>query len=414
MTGSLNILRLARRYYNSVLVAVAVIFAAVIVRTTSLGQVPELIKLLPLAALAEWLYVRLEPTGAFTLTPMIAFFALLLYEFPAVLVVPLAAIVIVHVAIRRFPWQEALQAAAVEGICLLALWGVFRLAGGWSGAGIDMAQALPFAAAALVYSLVKLVLGAAVLHVSRGVAFAAMWRSLLRQNVVHYAVMGTIALGLALLYREVGYFGLAMATVALVETYYPRKLLGDQKGVLFTGLRMIAAAVDAKDAYTYRHSQNVATYAVRLARAVGLTEDDVERIRIAALLHDIGKIGISGRIIRKPDRLTREEIALIQSHSSISADIMASIQVLKESADLVRHSHEHYDGSGYPDGMVGEAIPIGSRIILVADAFDALTTDRPYRRARPKEVTHQILLAGAGKQFDPRVVQALGRILDVV
>jgi putative nucleotidyltransferase with HDIG domain len=202
-----------------------------------------------------------------------------------------------------------------------------------------------------------------------------------------------------------------LGAVALIAPYYPWKLLGDQSGVLITSLQVMAQAVDLKDRYTSGHSQRVAEYATRIARAMGLPEDEVSRIRIGGLMHDIGKIGISGRIIRKPSKLSPEEKALMNRHSSVSADIIEHLEILGESAYIVRHHHEHRDGSGYPDGLKGEEIPLGSRIILVADAFDALTTDRPYREGAPFDKAIAVIRQNAGTQFDPAVVAALERVV---
>jgi putative nucleotidyltransferase with HDIG domain len=177
---------------------------------------------------------------------------------------------------------------------------------------------------------------------------------------------------------------------------------------------MIAHAIDLKDVYTGRHARDVADIAVRIARAMRLSEKDVRNIRVAGLLHDIGKIGISGGIIRKPGALTADEKSVMNRHPVIGAEIMQPVELLTEPARLVRHHHEHYDGSGYPDGLKGDSIPLGARIVFVADAFDAITTDRPYRRGRSQEEAFDILKEHAGKQFDPNVVAAFASVLNAV
>lgn len=177
---------------------------------------------------------------------------------------------------------------------------------------------------------------------------------------------------------------------------------------------MIAHAIDLKDVYTGRHARDVADIAVRIARAMRLTEENVRMIRIAGLLHDIGKIGISGGIIRKPGELTADEKSAMKQHPVIGADIMQPVELLSDAADLVRHHHEHYDGSGYPGGLTEDNIPIGSRIVFVADAFNAMTTDRPYRGARSKQEAMRILKDHAGRQFDPVVVKALESVIEVI
>ena len=141
----------------------------------------------------------------------------------------------------------------------------------------------------------------------------------------------------------------------------------------------LAAAVDAKDPYTYGHSSEVTEHTIAIAHRMGLGADEIEKLRIGALLHDIGKIGIDGAILNKPGRLTDEEFEIIKGHPEIAANILSSLEFLTEVVPLVRHHHEHYAGGGYPLGIAGEEIPLGARIIAVADAFNAMTSDRPYR-----------------------------------
>jgi putative nucleotidyltransferase with HDIG domain len=208
-----------------------------------------------------------------------------------------------------------------------------------------------------------------------------------------------------------GYLGPILVVASLIEFYYPYKLLSDQEDTLLASLAMIAQAIDAKDPYTAKHSKNVSNIAVRLARAMGLDEGEVRRVRVAALMHDIGKVGVRGSIIRKPGKLDAQEGEAMRQHPVISAEIMRPVELLGEAAEIVRHHHEHIDGSGYPDGLKSLEIPLGSRVVLVADAFDALTTDRPYRKGRSKQEALEVITAHAGTQFDATVVAALRSVL---
>ena len=168
----------------------------------------------------------------------------------------------------------------------------------------------------------------------------------------------------------------------------------------------LARAVDAKDVGTRNHCETVSELCVLIGQSLGLDADRIERLRLAGLLHDVGKIGVSDGILRKPGRLSPDEVAEMSGHVRIGHAIVASAE-LEEEARWVRHHHEHFDGSGYPDGLRGEEIPPESRIIFVADAFEAMTADRPYRRARPVHEALAELQRMSGTQFDPVCVDAL-------
>jgi putative nucleotidyltransferase with HDIG domain len=179
-------------------------------------------------------------------------------------------------------------------------------------------------------------------------------------------------------------------------------------------IRALAEAVDAKDAYTRGHSERVGVYASKIAREVGLPRELIERVYIAGLLHDVGKIGIRDYVITKPDRLTAEEYEEIKRHPEIGAKILEPVSFLSDVVDCVRHHHEWFDGSsrGYPDNLRGDRIPLPSRIILVADTVEAMTSDRPYRRGLGLETVVRELHKYSGSQFDPACVDACLRLLD--
>ena len=166
----------------------------------------------------------------------------------------------------------------------------------------------------------------------------------------------------------------------------------------------LAAAMEAKDQYTASHADSLATMAVAVGTRMRLSDAELRMLQYAAVLHDIGKIGIPGNILNKPDRLTTEEFETMAQHTVIGERIISRIDYLVPIARIIRSAHERWDGGGYPDGLAGDAIPLAARILLVCDAFDAMTTDRPYRRALPIETALRELSRNAGTQFDPRVV----------
>ncbi len=177
-------------------------------------------------------------------------------------------------------------------------------------------------------------------------------------------------------------------------------------------IQTLARAIDAKDPYTRGHSDRVTRYAVKVAREMKLSESAIRNIEYAALIHDIGKIGIQETILAKKGNLSETEYEIIKMHPLIGESIITPVKFLNGISPLILYHHEHYDGKGYLEGLRGEGIPIGARIISVADAFDAMTSDRPYRKALTKEEARRELEKGSGKRFDPEVVEAFLRLLD--
>ncbi len=179
----------------------------------------------------------------------------------------------------------------------------------------------------------------------------------------------------------------------------------------FSTVSALAEAIETKDPYTRGHSERVSMYAANIARAMNLTESEITGIRVAGLLHDIGKIGLQEGILLKFAPLTDAEFNVIKEHPVVSARIIDRAEFPWEVKSLARHHHERYDGSGYPDSIKGEDIPLGARILAVADTYEALMADRPYRRGFPKEKTLEMIKEAAGTQLDPEIVKVF---LDLV
>lgn len=177
-------------------------------------------------------------------------------------------------------------------------------------------------------------------------------------------------------------------------------------------IQALSSTVDAKDHYTRGHSARVGKYAKEIARRLGKSEQEQEEIYYMGLLHDIGKIGVSGSIIRKDSRLEDDEFAKIKEHPITGYNILKTISALPSLATGARWHHEHYDGSGYPDGLKGTNIPEGARIIAVADAYDAMTSKRSYTQIRPQAEVRAEIEKGKGKQFDPIIADIMIQMID--
>jgi putative nucleotidyltransferase with HDIG domain len=171
-------------------------------------------------------------------------------------------------------------------------------------------------------------------------------------------------------------------------------------------LEALITALEVRDRETEGHTQRVTLFTLALAKKLGLPDAELLNIRRGGLMHDIGKIGVPDSILLKPGRLTQQEWDIMRGHAEAGLKMLDEIKFLQGAGDIIGSHHEHYDGKGYPQGLVGEAIPLGARIFAVADAFDAITSDRPYREAQSYETAKQEILRCKGKQFDPSIVEA--------
>jgi HD-GYP domain-containing protein (c-di-GMP phosphodiesterase class II) len=191
-----------------------------------------------------------------------------------------------------------------------------------------------------------------------------------------------------------------------------KKAAEENRTLFLSSIQMLAGAVDEKDPYTRGHSDRVTRYSVLIATEMGLKEEEIEKIRVSAQLHDVGKIGIEDRILKKPGALTPEEFEIMKTHTTKGAAILRPVEALRDMLPGIELHHESLDGRGYPHGLKGDQIPLMPRIIMVADTFDAMTTNRPYQAAMDPEYVIRIINSLAATKFDPTVVAAMTKVFE--
>lgn len=252
---------------------------------------------------------------------------------------------------------------------------------------------------ALVSGVIAITTGSNVLHV---------WRKNTLSTVPYDVLSSPVVYLFGWVYAASGPFGATALCIPLLGVRQLYRTNSQLEQVNRELLELMVKAIEARDPYTSGHSRRVAHYSRLIARAVGLNPQEVDRIGIAALLHDVGKIHEEyAPILRKPDKLTADEWAIMQTHPIRSAELVSTVSHLRDVVAPVRHHHENWDGTGYPDGLAGEAIPLGARIVLFADTIDAMTTDRPYRKALGEAQVRAELVKYRGKQFDPQICDKL-------
>ncbi|AUS95718.1 hypothetical protein CDQ84_01485 [Clostridium thermosuccinogenes] len=234
-------------------------------------------------------------------------------------------------------------------------------------------------------------------------SFINMWTGSIKGTLPSSLAVGTIGIIIALACISYGHVAVLLFFGPLLLARYSFKQYVNMRDIYMETIHALNKTMEAKDSYTSGHAARVEEYAVKLAKALKIPHQKVENIKTAAILHDIGKIGIDDSILRKPLPLTQAEYEEIQRHPVIGAEIIKDVAFLKDVADIIRHHHERYDGKGYPDGLKGSEISYEASILAIADVFDAMTSKRPYREPLSKEAALEEIRLNAGTQFNPEL-----------
>lgn len=231
--------------------------------------------------------------------------------------------------------------------------------------------------------------------------FMRVWITNLKGILPSAIAVGTMGIIVALAFIGYGYGAVILFFGPLLLARYSFKLYIEMRNLYLSTIDALNKSLEAKDSYTSGHAARVEKFAVELAEAYNLPYESIQNIKTAAVLHDIGKIGINDGILNKSSKLTSEEYEQIMRHPVIGADIISKVDFLKNITGIIKHHHERYDGKGYPDGLSGENIPIEACVLTIADSYDAMTTDRPYRKALTREEAIEEIRRNSGTQFHP-------------
>lgn len=242
---------------------------------------------------------------------------------------------------------------------------------------------------------------------ARRMPFRKLLRQLWAPLITNYIALLPLGYLIAVIFDRLGVLGVSLFLLPLMVARFSFQRYVDMYQMFLGTIRALAVALEAKDRYTYGHADRVARLSVEIGKRLGMNDHELEILQYAGILHDIGKIGVRDAVLNKPGRYTPEEFEEMKQHPVIGARIVAGVKALEQGADWIRHHHERYDGTGYPDGLKGEEIPLGARIIAVADAFDAMLYDRPYKAGRPLPEVIEEFRRCSGTHFDPKVVEVL-------
>ncbi|PKM47358.1 MAG: hypothetical protein CVV03_03845 [Firmicutes bacterium HGW-Firmicutes-8] len=371
----------------------------------SLQTLSALIFFCLLATVTNSLKVYLSKGGYVTVTFAVTYACVLLFGAPLTAYIEVIGMVLSNIIIKdKSPWYKLLFNCGQSVICVAAAQFAYSYGGGING-NVDTLNIVPLMMSAVSFFLVNSMAITIILALVQNMSPWEIWISNLRWTFPNMFTLSLLGILMAGIYSHAGYWGVSLFFIPLLLARFIFKSYMDVREVYLNTLEALASALDAKDKYTRGHSERVARYAVKLARELKLPEEQVEKIESTALLHDIGKIGVNAELLSRSGKLSVREYDIVKLHPVIGANIIKDIHDLGSVTDYVRHHHEKYDGSGYPDNLHGENIPLGARIITLADSFDAMTSGRSYRKEVTFEEAIKEVKRCAGTHFDPLLAE---------
>ncbi len=407
MISNVNKAKWGFRLYYSLFVVVGFAFLAYLLRGFPIQRWHDMLLFACLIIIADSVQISLPRGGAsiYASSP-IDLAGIVLFGPAVIAVIEAIATIVTEGVLQRRPLMKV-----VFNVPLLVMTvGVSGLVYRSFGSMADITSPvflIPLAAAGITYYLFN------TWAVSFVIALADMrnpmhvWKQNYMWNFFHILAFLPVGAVIALLYANSGVWTIALFIIPLFLARYSFQLYLDMREAHINTVAALTSAIDASDPFTHGHSFRVSRYALRVARAMGTSSRDLEMLEYAGLLHDIGKIAIQNDVLLKVGPLTEDEWRSLKAHPNIGADIVEQLKFLKEAAEVIRSHHERPDGNGYPRGLKGSQVPLAARILNVVDAFDAMTSDRPYRKALPIERVIEELETYKGTQFDRDVAEII-------
>lgn len=398
--------------YISALSLIAIILVYYLFKVYTINDYALLIVFSILSAIAETFLILLPKVGAISVSFALIYSAILLTN-------PLSAAIIAAFGVAfRCPYVDGrgrvhifnsplyktifnvsqfIVNSSIAGISYVTIDKIIDI-------GFEFYNPIAGSAALIVYILLNTLFMSQLMSILLNEKMANIWKNNFYAMMVNVVLVGLLGIILAFAYNSYGLGGLLLFFIPLLLARYTFKLYIDMRKNYFDTMNVLVRAIEASDPYTSGHSLRVSAYSEAIAKELGLPQGKIDLIKSAALLHDIGKIGIDKNILNKTGKLEQDEFETIKSHPEIGASIIADLSSLANLSDIIRHHHERNDGKGYPDGLSYKNIPLETSILTIADSFDAMTTNRPYRHSLSLDSALNEIKINAGTQFNPDIV----------
>lgn len=399
--------------YILILTITAIIFFIFLIQEYKITDFTLLIVFSILSAIAETFLIPLPKIGAISVSYALTFSAILLTD-------PLtAAIITVSGVALRCPYVDGKGRVHIfnnpinktffnisQSIINAGLAGiVYEIVDKYINIGFEFFNPIASIFSLAIYLFLNSSFMAELMAIILDKKFSDIWKNNMLGIMYNIVLVSLLGIVVTFSYDSYGVGGIILFFIPLMLARYTFKLYLDMRKNYFETVNVLIRTIEANDPYTSGHSLRVSAYAECIARKLCLPQNKIDTIKSAALLHDIGKIGIDKKILNKTSKLENDEFNIIKKHSEIGATIISDLSFLANISEIIRHHHERNDGKGYPDGLSYEKIPLETSILTIADSFDAMTTNRPYREAMDLETALEQIKENSGTQFNPDIVE---------